>query len=136
VGEALWIAPAGGGPATLPPNPFVIFDGLLQQAIGNATLSLASSTLVVSNLGSSGQDGVSVTVGQAEGFTTLESVDPTSPVGAVTLTSFAAPGTGGASGPLSQDGIRRVAQGFSSIVDFSGLGSPTFTANVYTGAPW
>jgi len=138
VGEAEWIsspgaAGGGAGPVPPPPDPFVIFDGLLQQVIGNATVSLASSTLVVSNLGSSGQDGVTVTVGQAEGFTTVETFDPAAPLGAVTLTSFAAPGTGGASGPIAQDGIRRVTQGFSSIVDFSGLGSPTYTANVYDG---
>ncbi|MGD0539823.1 MAG: hypothetical protein ABSC03_19510, partial [Verrucomicrobiota bacterium] len=38
----------------------VVYQGLTNSSLGNATLAVSGSQLVVSNLGSSGQDGVSI----------------------------------------------------------------------------
>ena len=56
----------------------LVFGGLTHRGIGQATLTLtANNKLEVANLGSSGQDGVSVSLGEA-GYvlTTLEVFDP------------------------------------------------------------
>ncbi len=55
------LAVAGGG---MP----VFFDGLAHQPLGGAQLTLQGGHLTVSNIGSSGKDGVSIDVGGGTGF--------------------------------------------------------------------
>ena len=62
-------------------------------------------------------------------------MDLAAPVGALMLSSFSGSVVPGGSNTLAgQLGVRRLAQGFAAIVDFSALGSPTYTAKVYSGS--
>jgi hypothetical protein len=132
VGAAVWIAPAGGSPAALPSNPFTTFAGLIHLPLGSATLSVNSNQLTLANIGTNGQDGVTILTGPVEGFTTLTTLDPTTPVGASELSSLWLPPGESDYGTMAfQVGTERVSQGYAAIVDFSALGSPTFTAQIY-----
>lgn len=117
-----------------PTNSFLVYQGLTNTSLGQATLTVSSNQLTVGNIGNSGQDGVAISLLQTEGFTSLYPVDPTVPVGAQVLRTFIGSGSGGSNVTLVRDGFVQTAQGFASIIDFSGLGSPTYTATVYNGS--
>ena len=74
---------AGGGQASL--GTSTLFAGLQHDPLGNASLAPgANDSLVVSNLGSSGQDGVRVALGEAQSHRLMFQPPPVGglPVGA------------------------------------------------------
>ncbi|MCX6878272.1 MAG: thrombospondin type 3 repeat-containing protein [Verrucomicrobia bacterium] len=107
------------------------YAGLFHESLGQAGLKVENEQLTASGLGSSGQDGVSVALIPSQAFTTSTNADPAAPLGSYMVSKAFAPGTGGASTPTEVVGMRRVGTGFTAIVDFSGLGSPTYTAKVF-----
>ena len=115
---------------------FLDYKGLAHGSLGQANLRKGGSLLTVSNLGSSGQDGVSVALGDSEAFLTEIPLDPGLPVGGYMISNFTGPNTLGTMVPLGKVGMRRLAMSMAAIVDFSDVGSPTYTATVYrAGVP-
>jgi hypothetical protein len=47
---------------TVNANESLVYQGLTNTSLGNATLAASNGTLIVSNLGSSGQDGISIAI--------------------------------------------------------------------------
>ena len=115
---------------------FQRFSGIENGSLGQANLRVGASLLTVSNLGSSGQDGVSVSLRDTEAFTTEIPLEPGLPVGGYMVSNFTGPDTLGTMVPLGKVGMRRLADSMAAIVDFSDVGSPTYTATVYrAGVP-
>ncbi|MEM6726851.1 MAG: hypothetical protein AAF598_22625, partial [Bacteroidota bacterium] len=52
----------------IPNNPVVRFNGLDHSGLGGASLNESNGQLTVSNIGSSGLDGVSIDLGESDGF--------------------------------------------------------------------
>jgi sugar lactone lactonase YvrE len=48
------------GTNSFPPDQFLLYGGLTNTALGQATLTLSNNQLILGNLGASGQDGVSI----------------------------------------------------------------------------
>ena len=111
-----------------------VHSGLRHAALGQATLSTDPMTgdLLVSNIGSSGQDGVSIALGEAQGF--LPEVDlPLSAMAAgTTATAYARGRIGGlADQPAGWMAVRRTTNGTELLPDFSDLGASSYQLNVY-----
>jgi hypothetical protein len=85
MGDRLVVIPEGGASVSFPTavqitsskipsitftseEKALLYSGLMHTSIGNATLSVGSNMLAVSNLGTNGEDGVSVALGQARSF--------------------------------------------------------------------
>jgi hypothetical protein len=111
------------------PPESIYWAGLAHTSLGNATLSVSPDDhLVVSNIGSSGLDGVSIDVGEtAEGFLTEQPVDPAMPVGSWLQSNYFGEVNGVPDQPAGSLGMEWVPGGIAALVDFSPLGSPTFT---------
>ena len=62
VGEPIWISAGGLPPPTPPADSFVVYQGLVNTSLGTAALTVSGNQLTVANIGSSGQDGVSIAV--------------------------------------------------------------------------
>lgn len=126
---------AGGvslpGGALAGPVP-ILFDGQQHTAVGAATLSVTPDDhLLVSNIGSSGNDGVSVQLGAgSSGFWTNLPLDSAMPVGAYMESRFFGLIGGLPNQPAGTLGLLRTSAGFDAIVDFSPLGSPTYTVEL------
>jgi hypothetical protein len=112
----------------------VRFGGLPHAALGQAQLQKApDGSLVVSNLGSSGEDGVAIHVGEAERFTTETVLDPaaTQVGGSLKIESL---GTidGQRGQPMGSLAFQKTsATGYTALVDYSDLGASTYTARFY-----
>ncbi|MEO1437827.1 MAG: hypothetical protein AAFV80_19965, partial [Bacteroidota bacterium] len=52
----------------IPNNPNLTFNGLNHTPVGSTNLSKSNGQLTVSNIGSSGMDGVSIDLGESDGF--------------------------------------------------------------------
>jgi len=131
VGEAMWIAPGGGSPASPPANPFVFYRGLLHQAASAANLVLQSNLLTVSNIGTSGMDGVLIDA--RLGLNLLwKDVTTTNPWPAGT--SFEWQYVNGAGTSKTVVGKLRSQQGAGSIdvlANFSSLGVTNYQLSFY-----
>jgi len=139
VGEPFWISPDGTGtPAVVPTAALLPFHGILHQSTGSATLAVdGSNNLLVGNLGSSGQDGVQISL-PSKRVWEAEWLDPDSsgtlPVGAYIKENII--GTGGTvtNGLLGM--ITTTKMGASNYVmtaDFSPMGINSCTVGVYNG---
>jgi hypothetical protein len=138
VGQAVWISSTNGGiPVPTPTNTFLVFQGLLNSSLGAASLSAnaASNQLSVQNLGSSGQDGVAITLpantaGLVVGWPDLD-VSNTLPVGAYVQSQVV--GTlNGVSGVLGKLTVRKAGTGnYVTSADYSALGANTYTVAAY-----
>jgi hypothetical protein len=121
---------------------FVQFNGLVHGSLGSATLTGpvagATPTLTVSNLGSSGQDGVAIQLNQAQSFEAhwqdLDAQD------ALPLKAFWEGRVIGTAGAVN-NGLLAIAQltkaGTSNYLvsaDFTPLNLTKFTAEVYQGS--
>src|SRR5262249_20912717 len=104
---------------------------LLHRSLGQAGLGLdPAGALVVSNLGSSGEDGVSIALGEAQALGTLIPLDPNNtPLGAYMNSQ----GTDNAGQPAGNIRMQRLADGYAVLPDFSSVGSPTYTVAIYKG---
>ena len=104
-----------------------VFDGLRHSPLGTAQISISNSQLLVSNLGSSGQDGVSAGLGEVGGLhSTLQLPTAPLPVGA----SLEIEGRGQVNGVPNQRIatvlMEELADGRQLSVDFSSVGAPTY----------
>jgi hypothetical protein len=119
------------------PSGTTVHHGLVHTAIGTATLDVKSDRLVVSNIGSSGQDGVSVDLGQAAAWDAhWQPLDPTGelPVSAsVQSEIFGAAGTT-SNGLLGSWKMTKADAGrYEVTANFSPLGASSVTLEVYNG---
>ncbi|MDB6066345.1 MAG: hypothetical protein JWR26_2553 [Pedosphaera sp.] len=116
------------------PNLPLVFNGLLNTPAGNASIVESTGGVFVDNLGSSGQDGVSVTLGRAKycAFYWQPIISP--PLGAsLTLTA-----TGSVAG-VTNHGVSIVTvthvsssvDGYEVTADLSALGSPSQRLEVW-----
>ncbi len=140
VGEAVWIAPAGGSPAPLPTNSFLVYQGLLNESLGNASLTLSGNQLIVTNLGSSGQDGVTIAMPtNATGLVVnWQDLDPsnTLPVGAYIQSQAIGTANGitnGVLGTLTDTKGCAVCDGtnWGISADYSPMGVSNYTVQVF-----
>jgi hypothetical protein len=113
------------------------FAGLANTPLGNATLNVQSNQLTVANLGSSGQDGVSVDLGRAVScdFSWLPlDLNQPSPLGSWIQLDFTGSVLGVTNHSLGSARVTKVsagAQGFSISADLTPLGSPTERIEVW-----
>jgi hypothetical protein len=101
-----------------------LFGGLTQTALGSAHIAVTEAGLEVTNIGSSGQDGVSVAAGKSDGIHLVRTLPPSDsmPVGAYLINRLRVGGKVG-----GQMRIDRVAGGFQFTPDFSTVGASTYT---------
>lgn len=108
------------------------FAGLEHTALGDATLDTSTGSLVVSNIDSGGDDGVSVAVGETEGHMVQLPVDPsTIPTGASMVSRFFGSVDGSTGQHLATMHRTRVSEGFDILPDFSNVGTDTYTLTLY-----
>ena len=133
VGQAVWISNGG----TLPPIPSsVTYQGMASTPQGNATVAVADGELVVSNLTSGGQDGVTISLpnnvaGLMVFYQALD-VSNTLPVGAnleEQLFGTAGPVTDGLLGKVTVTKVGTTNYAISA--DFSPVGATNYTVQAY-----
>lgn len=135
------IAPPTFAACTLQPDFYVTvepgqppglwFAGLQHTPLGQATLTMEGSHLGVANLGLTGQDGVSVALGDPEGHTTVLPVDPAAlPLSAAVAWELRGPGDEPRAGLV----MSRTANGLELAPDFTPIGSASYTARIYDGS--
>jgi CHRD domain len=121
-------------------RPVKLFKGSSHVAMGGASLAIGpTGGLVVSNIGSSGQDGVECAMwilgtgkdGPWSEFSTQGDFDPaTMPVGSLVTQNA----IGAGEKILSTSCVQANASGnFTALIDFAPAGSPTYTCNVFDG---
>ncbi len=109
----------------LPNTNCLSFAGFEHCSVGNAQLTIVDTNLVVSNLGSSGSDGVAINCGQAAEFVwTVDLLNP--PLGAQFVTRYFGLVNGVANSPLGSSTMTSVSTGAQILPDFTGLGSSTY----------
>jgi hypothetical protein len=136
VGEALWIGSGGLPPPAPPSNPFTIYHSLPHQSLGNASVSLTpDGSLVVGNIGSSGQDGVSIGLPKSAGFAAQWSdSDPDSLPVAGAFLSLKAAGDILLHPDHSEVGELKVQESSGALLvtaDFTALGATNRTVRAY-----
>lgn len=119
----------------------VIYKGLEHTPLGAATLTLIADTLVVGNIGSSGDDGVSSDVSRPPpdrtltwGFETTDTLDPAVlPTGAFRRVTLIGEIDGVPGQVAGQTTIEDVGGSLRLTPDFSSLGSSAVTINLFLG---
>ena len=123
---------------TIDTEEIVVF-GSPHGALGNAQLDTAPGRLIVSNLGSSGQDGVRISLGEADSFDAAW--DPLDPASTAPLGSFlSASAIGSIAGvpelDLGRLDVTKTASspdGFEVTADFTAFAGPTERVQVLQG---
>ena len=108
--------------------------GLPHTALGQAQLAIVNSNLVVSNIGSSGEDGVAIDLGESEGmFLGFGNSGALGQVGArIVMEAFGKlPGDPNTHQSLSTLTYENMGSTSELSVDFSPLGAATFRAKIY-----
>ncbi len=107
--------------------------GLSNSALGQAELGLnPDGSLLVSNIGSSGEDGVSVDLAQSEGFGWTITMPEPVPIGAMVITSSRGQVDGVPDQPAGTQGVERVAAGLRILPpDFTPSGASTYNVFLY-----
>ena len=139
VGESVWISPSGAGtPPLLPTNSIVslVYQGLTNTSMGSASLTVSSNQLIVSNLGSSGQDGVSIALppNLTDWTITMDSPDGTNamPVGAYVQEQMVGTANGVINGALGLVRITKTAiSNYLVSADFTPVGVSNYVALAY-----
>lgn len=125
-----------GGPrdVTVSTTDRLWFAGLEHTALGDATLDTSTGSLVVSNIDSSGDDGVNIAVGETNGFMHTTTLRPSStPAGAFRTVATTGIVDGTAGQPAGSLETTRLADesGYALQPDFSPLGSDGYTLRAY-----
>jgi hypothetical protein len=116
-------------------NVSVQYQGFSNTALGSATLAVSGSGLIVTNLGSSGQDGVEIGLGAAQGFALhWQDFDPSNslPVGAYLEEELFGTGgtvTNGLLGILQV--IKQSSSNFLYTANFAPMGASELSAQLY-----
>jgi hypothetical protein len=137
VGEAVWIAPNGGSPPFLNTNLMqsLVYQGLTNTSLGHASLALSGSSEVISNLGSGGQDGVSI-AWPSYGSALTVSVQPfdisnTAPVGAF-IQQQVVGSANGSNGVLGSVAVTKLGTtNYAVTADFLPLGTSNCLVQAY-----
>ncbi len=103
-----------------------VFDGLGHSPLGSAQLSISNSNLLVSNLGSSGQDGVSITLGEVGGFHIEGELPSSLPIGAVMESETFGRVNGVQNQPAGSLVIEKTGSGVQETPDFRSIGAETY----------
>ena len=118
-------------------NVSLVYQGLANTSLGNAALAVSGSELVVSNLGSSGQDGVSIALNPGNSFAVgWQDLDPSDALPAGAYVESQLIGTAGAvtNGVLGSTTCTKAGtSNYVITVDYTPLGSSTHTVQVYNG---
>ena len=119
-------------------NASLVFQGLTNTSLGQAALVVSTNKLVIANLGSSGQDGVRVSLNPGGSFAGgWEELDPsnTLPVGAFVESQLIGNAAGITNGVLGTTICTKAGtSNFVVTVDYSPLGASTHTVQVYNGS--
>jgi hypothetical protein len=130
---------ASGIPQIVITNESVAVEylGISHASLGNATLTVQSNQLVVGNLGDSGQDGVQITLPNADGWAAQwESLDPSNslPAGAyVQMQDFGSANqvTNGLLGTIT---VTKTSSSNAVLTaDFTPVGVTNFTVQLFSG---
>ncbi|MCI0362261.1 MAG: hypothetical protein L0219_00160 [Phycisphaerales bacterium] len=123
----------GAANPSCPPPPVEHYFGIEHIAKGAALLSSGpAGELLVSNIGSSGQDGASVHVGGAPGFYSSLPLDAAMMPPGSFMISHARGTVGGLTDqPAGSIGMQRTVDGVEAICNFSPLGSPTYKVQIF-----
>jgi hypothetical protein len=131
--SALFTVPSGSQPIT---NQSLVYQGLTNSSVGNAAISASGNSLYVTNLASSGQDGVSIAAPAGlSGFDVqVEEIDPSNslPVGAFVKQTLI--GTFGGMANTILGTITTTKTGPTNVsvaVDFSAIGASTYSVQSY-----
>jgi hypothetical protein len=130
--------PADGTLRVTTSTTCVTFEGLQHCALGNAVLIVYSNQLTVVNLGTNGQDGVSIALNGVKGFEAhWNALDPNGdlPVGTYLKREIIGTAPGVTNQMLGTAQVTKAGpSNYVATADFSGLGVFTYTVNVYSGA--
>lgn len=113
----------------------VLAFGLQHTPLGVAQLAPSPEGIVVSNLGSSGLDGVSISLGEAERCDICQEIETSSlPIGAFVEYQAVGKATSvGPDQPLLSQRIEVVPGGVLLTPDFTGFGASSYTLSVFSG---
>jgi hypothetical protein len=116
--------------------------GLTHTSLGSATLTTSSDGLVVGNLGSGGQDGVSIDISGAQGTgpnfaldTALNFGGTVPPVGAFFQQTTMAATSSGTNQVVSTITVTELTGSVSMTADFTPVTNSPLTVNYYSGGP-
>ena len=113
------------------------FGGLDHTGIGTATLDIQHNRLIVSNLGSSGQDGVTIPMPKSASWMAhWQPLDPTGSLPAGAYVQSEILGTAGSitNGPLGSWRLTKLPSGsYGVTANFTPLGASTVTLQVFNG---
>ena len=117
---------------------FLQYSGLLHGSLGQAGLRQKDTRLIVSNIGSSGQDGVSIPMPKMDAWDAHW--QPLDPTGALPVDAYLQSEIHGTAGTISNGLLgswkmtKADAGRYAVTADFSPLGTSTVTLMVYNGA--
>ena len=114
------------------PDCFIAFRGFSHQPLGQATLTLQNDTLVVGNIGSSGDDGVAMGLGVAGAWAAAWEF-PNFPEGAFVKETAVGQIEGVPNQIATTAKMQNTGSGLAFSANFAPLGSPTLTANFFLG---
>jgi hypothetical protein len=120
-------------------NESLVYQGLINTSLGNAALAVSGSELVVSNLGSSGQDGVSIALAPTVGTYCQALWQPLDPTNGLLIGAYVQSQLFGTAGSVTNGllGWWRLTKlgttNYAVTADYSPMGSSTVTVQVYNG---
>jgi hypothetical protein len=110
----------------------IYYKGLLHSPLGNAMVQIDSTgNLLVSGIGSSGNDGVQIATGGSGGGTTLN-LGVFNPAVVPAGASLGVAMIGRSDGMLQQINLQSTADGGAIFADCTGLGAPTVSVALYS----
>jgi hypothetical protein len=110
----------------------LIYQGLTNSSLGSATVALSGSSLVISNLTSGGQDGVTLGLNSTGPFVLNTFYQAPANDGTLTFTSLGYIG-GKAGQPVGRIIITYAGTNETYAYDFSPIGASTYTLEIYNG---
>jgi hypothetical protein len=111
----------------------LVYEGLTNSPLGNATLAVSGGSLVVSNLTSGGQDGVTLGLSAPGQFVLNTFYQAPASDGTLTITSFGY--IGGQPGrPVGRIIINYSGTNETYAFDFSAIGASTYTLEIFKGS--
>jgi hypothetical protein len=117
-------------------NATTAYGGLPITELGDATFIASGTNIVITNLGSSGQDGLSFALPASQALVDLEfqEMDPSNslPIGAYFQQQLIGTGNGITNGVLATVTYTKAGtSNYSISADFSPLGAPSYTVEAY-----
>lgn len=114
------------------PAEALVYQGLTNNALGGATLARSGSSLIVSNLTSGGQDGVTLELGSQGQFVLNTFYQTPASDGTLTITSLGYIG-GRPDQPVGRITVTYAGSNETYAFDFSAVGASTYTLKIFNG---